>query len=87
MIEKQKLNELKAVQLRPVLPSEGLNFALTDELDGDPGWLGQDRAVDAIRMGALAAHEDISGAHESEMAEVFEDARTALEAACCPLVI
>ena len=60
MVEKQKLNELETMQLRPVLPSEGLSFARTDELDGDPGWLGQERAVDAIRMGALTSHKDFN---------------------------
>ncbi|UWQ39814.1 hypothetical protein K3552_20750 (plasmid) [Leisingera aquaemixtae] len=41
---------LTAAELRPALPSAKLRFTLTDELDGAQEWLGQDRAVDAIRM-------------------------------------
>ncbi|MFY0312442.1 Lon protease family protein [Leisingera sp. D0M16] len=49
---------LTAARLRPALPDTGLRFKLTDELDGAEEWLGQDRAVDAIRMSATVSHED-----------------------------
>ncbi|UWQ60985.1 AAA family ATPase (plasmid) [Leisingera caerulea] len=49
---------LTAAELRPALPSAKLRFTLTDELDGAQEWLGQDRAVDAIRMSATVPHED-----------------------------
>ncbi|MFW8595071.1 Lon protease family protein [Cribrihabitans neustonicus] len=49
---------LTAEQLQPALPAGALRFSLTDELDAATGWLGQERAVDAIRMAALVPHED-----------------------------
>ncbi|MEX0301857.1 MAG: Lon protease family protein [Leisingera sp.] len=60
MVKEQVPKGLTAAQLRPRLPAEGLGFKLTDELDGGPGWLGQERAIDTIRMAALVGHEDFN---------------------------
>lgn len=58
MAENLGPDPLTAAELRPALPSSKLRFTLTDELEGAQEWLGQDRAVDAIRMSATVPHED-----------------------------
>ena len=48
---KRQLKELKPRDLRWHCDPDGLGFQTTDELDSKPNIIGQDRALDAIRLG------------------------------------
>jgi predicted ATP-dependent protease len=49
---------LLPAQLCPVLPASSLEFNLTDELEVASVWLGQDQAIDTLRMGATLPYPD-----------------------------
>lgn len=49
---------LTLAQLSPMLPASPFQFILTDELETPSPWLGQERAMDTIRMGASVPHSD-----------------------------
>lgn len=76
---------LLAAQLCPSWPDETLDFTVSDSQSAPSAWLGQDRAVDAIRMGASIPQRDFhvfvlgqpgSGRHavtQTILAEVAKD--------------
>ncbi|PQO22480.1 peptidase [Rhodobacteraceae bacterium WD3A24] len=51
---------LSADELRPAVRPESLDFETTEALEPAESWLGQDRAVDAIRLATEIGHDDFN---------------------------